>query len=237
LLHHSIANQISGAMVAATDAVTKDYAEGDVGDEDDFSSQLCGRLKSKLNDAQFQPSESKLASDLSKAGEQELRPSRIRLRARHLTWRGKRGEEGVIGADIVLVLDVDIPAYHITKGLLIQAKRLERGKRFASSDAATLTKQCNDMLTVSPASFVFLYSKTAVTPVSATALWSNDAVSPYSLPTYPLGWLYNDFAICWVGDRRIKATDGASLRRLLQRRRARNGLLISASGADDDADE
>jgi len=225
LIDHSIATQIADAMQSATNAVLEDVRIGDMGDEDDFSSQLCASLKRTLNGKTYfsDPGESKdpIAHELP-----------IRLQARHLTWRGSTGEEKKFGADIVLVLDIALPDYKTTKGLLIQTKHLEKGQSFSATEFNRLHRQCQDMLLITPASFVLVYSDAGIAAYSATALNSSQRPDPTIIPTYDLHWLYHDFAICWLGDVRLRATDRKSLLRVMDQYAIPDGLLVKASKAE-----
>lgn len=70
------------------------------------------------------------------------------------------------------------------------------------------------MLNVTSASYVFLYSTTGVTVVSANAVTAAMNQDLWAIPTYSLKVLYYDFAICWVGDNRLRTTTRRSLNEL-----------------------
>lgn len=237
MIDHKIAEEIALGLTAAAEKVAEEYAEGDIGDEDDFSSQLCGRLKEKIDNAVFTGDIAPPAGEHpGRAGEPGSRRRSVRLRARHLTSRGPGAEEPKIGADIVMVLDIDLPEFQNTKGILIQAKRLERDKRFTHKEADRLRGQCEDMLKLTPASYVFMYATDGVTPFSANSVFASRLRTPYQITTYPLKWFFHDFAICWIGDNRIQAADQNSMKAFLEQHSVPNGLLFSASEVEDDGE-
>ncbi len=49
MIPETVGDLLGRVLSGAADAVRKDLGDGDVGDEDDFSSQLCGRLKERFN--------------------------------------------------------------------------------------------------------------------------------------------------------------------------------------------
>jgi len=73
-----------------------------------------------------------------------------------LTDRGKGSQEKKYGADFVGSLEIKLDGFHIRKGFLAQAKKIEPNEKFSNSEYAKLLSQCHDMLKLSPDSFVFL---------------------------------------------------------------------------------
>ena len=198
------ARELAEKLAEATNRVERDYEEEDVGGEEDFSSQLCGRLKETLNDYQTETMVWQVETEESGTG-------RGIFKARTLS---KVSEEPFFGADIIVVIDVAGEGYEVKKGFLAQAKRLESGKYLSTDAYNDLRKQCHDMLNVTSASYVFLYSTTGVTVVSANAVTAALNQDLWALPTYPLAALYYDFAICWIGDKRLRTTSRRSLKDL-----------------------
>ncbi|MBP2237085.1 hypothetical protein J2Z31_003599 [Sinorhizobium kostiense] len=131
-----------------------------------------------------------------------------RLRARTLS---KVSEEPIYGADIVMAIEARGPDFEMKKGFLAQAKRLEYGKKLSTADYNGLRKQCQNMLNVTAASFVFIYSRTGVTVLSANAIITSSNRDLWALPTWPIDVLYYDFAICWIGDYRLRTTTRRTL--------------------------
>lgn len=195
------ARELARKLAEATNRVESDYELEDVGGEEDFSSQLCGRLKETLNNYQTGTIVWQVETNVAGSG-------RGIFKARTLS---KVSEEPFFGADIIMVLDVAGAGYEVKKGFLAQAKRLEQGKYLSTNDYNDLRKQCHNMLSVSPASYVFLYSTAGVTVVSANAVTAALNQDLWALPTYSLEILYYDFAICWIGDNRLRTTSRRSL--------------------------
>ncbi len=207
MLESDDADEFANKLAAATMRTVADYESEDVVGEEAFSEQLCGRLKETLEG--FATATIEWQADIAVNGK-----GRGRLKGRSLT---KWGEEPDLGADLVMVLDVETPEFSVRKGFLTQAKRLELGKLMVRSEHKRLIEQCEKMLSVTPASMVYLYSKDRVHVVPATAVVQHRGRNLYDIVTYGLPLLYRDFAICWFGDPRIQATDKISLEGLRER--------------------
>jgi len=232
MLSNSIIHQISKDMAEATGETLADLRAGDIGDENDFSSQLCARIKAKVNDRAYRTDPHlRLPGPIVKQSGLGI-ASEVRISARHLTWRGAGSEEHRLGADIAMVLDSRIEGYrrHSTpKGVLIQVKKAVSGDRFDVAEPSTLVKQCRDMATVTAASFALIYNGHGTRLVSAASVIGADGRHLGAVPTFSTLWFYRSFVTCWIGDVLIGATDEATLGRLLEERQSRNGLLISAT--------
>lgn len=195
------ARQLSDKLAAVTSRVSEDYKEEDISGEEDFSSQLCGRLKGTL--------ESYNTDSMTwQVRTAEAREGRGWLKARSLS---KVSEEPVYGADIIMVMDAVGPGYQVKKGFLAQAKRLEKTKYLSASGYSKLREQCHAMLKVTASSYVFLYGTTGVTVISANAVIASVSQDLWSLPTWQINILYYDFAICWIGDYRLQTTSRRTL--------------------------
>ncbi|PZM08419.1 hypothetical protein [Rhizobium tubonense] len=133
---------------AAQRAMLK-YANGLVTDEDDLTGVLIGNL-----DATF---------DKSIAG---LQWSSSILRHR----KGSAAEESRIGADMVIHVSLSTPIQKYSKAVLIQAKRHEPNFKMSTKDHNDLVQQCGKMLGVTPASFVFDYTKNDMRVASASKI-------------------------------------------------------------------
>jgi hypothetical protein len=218
------ATDFASRLAGATNRVVRDYREGDVVHEEPFSDQLCGRLKETLEG--FETDNIVWQADVAVADK-----GRARLRARTLT---KNVEEPALGGDIIMVLDVETPEYVIKKGFFAQAKRLERGASIETREHKRLLEQCDKMLSVTPASMVFLYGRHGVHVVPAAAVAQHKGPNLYDIQTYSLEVLYTDFALCWFGDPRIVATDRASLEDLRARFDAEAAIRFIGRGFDEE---
>lgn len=195
------AEELAEKLTRAAESVSADYAEEDVIGEEDFSSQLCGRLKETLRNF-----ETNTMAWQVRTTEGEKGFARLQARTLH-----KVVEEPLFGADVIMTIEAIGRNFEVKKGFLAQAKRLERGKRLTTRDYNQLKKQCRDMLAVTPASFVFLYSTTGITVLSANAVVSQSKQDLWKLETWNIFVLFLDFAICWVGDTRLQTTTRRSL--------------------------
>ena len=218
MLSEDDASLFGGKVAQAIKNVAEDYAAGDVVHENPFSGQLTGRIKETLR--QFETPRVRWQVDSASD------KGRARLRARQLTSQGTGSEETKFGADIIICIDIALSDYSVKKGFLVQSKRLEPGKLLDKATADDLRGQCSKMLSVTPASMVFLYSEVGVHVVPATAVAASTSYDIYSIPTYDMGILFKDFAKCWFGDPLIQATDPASLERLRALAEARDALLF-----------
>lgn len=158
------------------------YADGGVVDEDDLTGVLIGSL-----DAAF---------DGNVAG---LNWSSTILRHR----RGSAAEEKRIGADMLIHVKMDTPTQKYSKGVLIQAKRVDQGGNMTKKDHDDLISQCNKMLEVTPSSFVFDYARNGMRCGSASKISGSTSRELYSL----CGWTPYRFFLelfrCPIGDVRI----------------------------------
>jgi hypothetical protein len=75
---------------------------------------------------------------------------------------GKSAVEKRIGADVLIHVQLDTPEKKYSKGVLIQAKRLDRDERLAQKDLNELKDQCKRMLWITPDAFVFDYARSGV---------------------------------------------------------------------------
>ncbi len=223
--------ELAQAMADVSDAVREDLASGDLGDEDDFSSQLVGRLKQRIGE--FSTASMDWTTQALTEADDGPASASIRLRGRHLTSRGPGAEETLYGADIIFVLDVDSPFERFSKGILIQAKMAKKIPDYMkdSEEARKLKKQCELMLDITSSSYVFTYGESAIGVFSAADFESMDIFT--SAPRTPLSF-YTDFIKCWIGDPRIRATDKASLAAIRAGVMARSALLVTGRSKHSD---
>lgn len=175
------------AARAADDAVNAamlKYANGLVTDEDDITGALIGRL-----DAAFD----------RQIGGVTWSASILRHR------RGVAAQEKRAGADMLLHVSIDTPGLTYSKGVLIQSKRIDEGDSMTMIGHRELLDQCNRMLAISPASFVFNYTKSGMRCASATKIAGtsgrvlNDACN---LTSYRF---FLELFRCTTGDRSINS--------------------------------
>jgi hypothetical protein len=219
----------TNALKEAADAAARDFAAEDIVGEEDFSGQLVGRFKSRIETLKTPHVCWRVAAAIT-----EDDASTVRFSARQTGSQGPGSEEAWSGADLLLILDIRLFDYEVRKGVLVQAKCLEQGKRLRPADALRLKSQCHDMLTLSSASFVFLYAGTGLTVISATAVEGTTRRDLHQLKQFPDSTevFFSEFFKCWIGDPRLTAPDRRSLIMLRDRYGARSALLIRATQRD-----
>lgn len=155
------------------------------------------------------------------------------LRWEAMTLKHKNSvEERRFGADLLGALDIQTPDYSVRKGFLVQAKRVEPGEAFSSARYEDLRKQCEAMLKLTPASYVFIYSQSGVLVVSALAVVSAAPCNPHELYTRALYTFFAGHFESFFGDRRIEAASREALKLLMDEYHARSGLLLRGGQND-----
>ena len=161
-----IARQIS----SAADGVLEAYRSGRVEEEPQITDRIIGAIENRVGpdsplaagetlEPEF-PDDTLHYTSVAVEGIRDRMPGRIVWNARSLrTSRGRAAEEKHHGADLMGVLDINIPNYHVTKGFLAQAKLAEPGRHFSKGEWNRLHDQCETMLRRTPESFVWVYSK------------------------------------------------------------------------------
>jgi hypothetical protein len=159
------------------------------------------------------------------AVEESLRNFRVhgvRWTAKTLTDRGANSQESRFGADFLGVLNIRLPDFSVSKGFLAQAK-LMRGRWF--HDAQQLQKQCEQMLMLSPDSFVFLYSRKGVRVVPAISVLGAKG-DPTQLYSRSSQRFFEQHLECFIGDRAISSPTPAALEKLQRQYEVRRALLL-----------
>lgn len=117
------------------------YSNGMVTDEDDITGVLIGRLDAAFDD---------------KIGGINWSSSILRHR------KGVAAQEKKVGADMLFHVSIKTPQLTYSKGILIQSKRVDKGTAMTAKDHSELLGQCDKMLGITPASFVFNYTKSGM---------------------------------------------------------------------------
>jgi hypothetical protein len=166
----------------AVKATVQKYARRRITDEPEITGALIGRL-----DAEFDGAIGGLVWDCS-----ILR-----------NGRGSAGEERDIGADILLTFKLETPTHRINKGVLIQAKRVEADDALTPVGLSNLHDQCKKMLAVTPASFVFDYTRRGFRCASANKIGGMVERDLYANCDWTSYRFFREFFRCPVGDNRI----------------------------------
>jgi len=136
-----------------------------------------------------------------------LRPHGIVWKTRILrASRGVAAEEGRHGADLMGVLDVDIPDYSTKKGFLAQAKKAEPNINFSRVEWIRLTEQCEIMLKRTPDSFIFVYSKLkGIRIFPAVSVLGLNSRNIFDLYDRGISGFFENFIECFIGDSRLNS--------------------------------
>ena len=182
------AKQATEAVNITVDNFRKRY----VYDEDDVTGFLVGSLRTIFHGTQF--------------GGVNLEASVLRHR------RGIAAKERMYGADLLIHVTMDTPTQKYSKGVLVQAKKSEHDDNWPERKRGILVDQCNKMLAVTAAAFVFNYSESGFRCGAATRVAG--ATNAFSIP-YLCGWTPYRFFLelfrCPIGDPRISSASVAGL--------------------------
>ena len=128
------------------------------------------------------------------------------------TGRGIAAEEKRHGADLMGVLDLDLSGYRSKKGFLAQAKRAEPGQQFSKPDWNRLHLQCETMLFRTPASFVWVYSKSKGMRIfSANSVLGLNSKDIFDFYSRSVSSFFENHIECFLGDYRLNSTDVQTL--------------------------
>ena len=133
----------------AVSAVMKKYAYEEVTDEDDITGVLIGRLDTAFD---------------QNIGGVNWSSSILRHR------KGAAAQEKKVGADMLIHVSLKTPHLTYSKGVLIQSKRVDDGVEMTVKSHKELISQCDKMLVITPASFVFNYTKSGMRCASASRI-------------------------------------------------------------------
>lgn len=158
------------------------YRRGEVTDEDDLTGVLVGNLDASL---------------VGSIGGLTWTTSVVRHR------KGKASEETQIGADIVIHVDLKTPERKFSKGVLIQAKRIEPDVQMSGADHARLVNQCKKMLHISTEAFVLDYTKNGVRFGSALKISGTKNRNLHGECPWTSYRFFLDLFQCSVGDPRF----------------------------------
>jgi len=168
----------------AVNEVLADYRDGVVTDEDDINPYLLGALSNKFRGA---------------VGGLTWRSSVLRHRS------GIAAEEQRIGADMLIHVSLKTETQTYSKGVLIQAKRVESGDLMNTRELNELINQCNKMLLHSPAAFVFNYSKNSMRCGSANKLVGSKNKNLHDACDWTSYRFFLELFRCPIGDRNIRS--------------------------------
>lgn len=174
----------------ATRSAMREYARGNVTDEDDLTGQLTGELNSAL-----------------RGNVRGFKWSTKILRHR----RGVAAEEKRIGADLLIHVSIKAKGRSYSKGVLVQSKRIEPDENMTKGQLEELQRQCRKMLKQSSSSFVFDYAKSGLRVGSANRIEGTESRALHAECTMTPFRFFYDLFMCPIGDPQIRGTDLKSL--------------------------
>lgn len=148
----------------------------------------------------------------------------IRWSAKRLTDRGRGSQESRYGADFMGILTIALPDFAVSKGFLAQAKLVRNG---SSGNLRELRTQCEKMLNLSPASFVFLYGCDGVRVVPAISVVGSK-LDPLQLYSRSAQRFFEEHLECFIGDRDIQSATPTTLAALSERFEASSVIAVLA---------
>ncbi len=153
----------------------------------------------------------------------------IEWRAKTLTDSAPHAQGKTFRADFVGVLEIEVDGYSVKKGFLAQARRAEPGETISVEKYEELKEQCERMLAISPASYLFVYSQTGVTVTPALAVISSTRRNPHDLYSRSAQRFFENHFECFVGDRRIHTPSFDAIASLRTELNARSVLALRAT--------
>ena len=210
-----IAREISDVADGALDS----YREGRVEEEPQLTDRILEAIEGRIRSRQLVAYGERPLADEMPDPDRSLPLTKPRIakrprsgivwKARTLrTGRGVAAEEKRHGADLMGILDLALPDFRATKGFLAQAKRAEPGQRFSKRDWDRLRSQCEKMLSRTPASFVWVYSKSrGIRIFSANSVLGLESRCIFDLYSRGVSSFFENHIECFIGDRRLDSTN------------------------------
>lgn len=167
----------------------------------------------------------------------EIRSGLRRVHVGGVAWDAavlrKQSEESQVGADLIRILEVELPAYQVTKGFLAQAKLIGDCRQVRKPK---LPAQCRDMLDLTPGKLCLSLRPGRGANSPALAVLANGG-EPRNLHAWSvMEFFFEHFAACFLGDRRLGRPLGRMLSEMADdldawRREFRAANLVGASAA------
>jgi len=205
---YAMIREAAAQVAAAADQTVEALRDGRIEDEPHFTGRMLGRIEQAMNGFESRG---------------------VRWSAKSLTFSGRGSQESRVGADFAGVLSIELPEYRVHKGFLAQAKRIEPGDPMDTRDWERMCGQCEDMLSLSPASFVLLYSVAGITIVPAVSVLAATRMNPHALYSRSAARFFEEHFSSFIGDRRISTPNFKTLEALAQEYRARSALHLKGA--------
>jgi hypothetical protein len=217
----NVRRRVSRAIERAVGLTLSNASAGLSENETDMTSRLAARIEDSLNG---------------------LRIGRVRIHAsvRTLQDRGPGAAEKRYGADLLIVLRINVGDAQVTKGVLVQSKMSGAdGVRLSGEQRVTMTtstvsghlrRQCMKMQSHTAESFVWVYGPQDVRSAPATSI--SESSGPSTVRSTSLPNFFEGMLDCTVGDTRLVAVDDRTLDDLAEGLDASHVLAIEAIEGD-----
>jgi hypothetical protein len=123
--------------------------------------------------------------------------------------KGVAAEEKAFGADILIHVALKAADLEYSKGVLVQAKNFDR--HLFARERQRFVDRCDKMLVVTPASFVFGYSRRGMRCGSAVTMVSTTSPALFEQCVWTSYRFFLELFRCPIGDRRITSANVADL--------------------------
>lgn len=167
----------------AVRATIDNLASGLTTDEDDLSGVLKGNLDSAFRYNQI--------------GGLTWQSSIMRHR------KGTAAQEAKTGADMMIHINLNTPTQKYSKGVLIQSKAVKVGAKMSPRKHTDLVGQCEKMLTITPAAFVFNYTASEMRTASATKIAGSQSTELHRECNHTSYRFFLELFKCMIGDPRL----------------------------------
>jgi hypothetical protein len=160
------------------------FADGIIADEESMTDRLFGSVANALNGRTI---------------------GGIVWKARTLrTGRGIAAEEKRHGADVLGVLEINLPEFRTRKGFLLQAKRIEPHEPISTREWDRFRKQCDTMLGRTHEAFAVIYSRTeGVRFIPAATINEITRTHIFDAGSRSLFGFFRAHVKCEIGDRKL----------------------------------
>lgn len=233
MLSTTDARNIEKAICAAEPIVLEQFKQGQIETEPSFTDRLIGSIDTAIKGIFLE---------------------KYRLSIRTLRDRGPNSPEREFGADLASLLYIDTKEQKLSKGFLAQAKMANKNeikvdydgypnpavsvklKKNDPNNQTSLISQCNNMLAITPDSFVLVYAKQDIIAIPASTIASiTEFDSRHHVYYHKFKWFIRHFLWSFIGDMRMYAHDDSSLRNLANIMKANMAILLQVKDKNIDS--
>jgi hypothetical protein len=203
---YAIVREAATRIGEAVERVTDALLDGRVEQEPAFTDRMLGAIEEVMHGFQSRG---------------------VRWQAKTFTDRGRGAQESRVGADFAGVFSAKLPDFEVNKGFLAQAKLVDPERRTSKKERERLRMQCDQMLSLSAASFVFLYTHQRVAVIPAISVCGSDERELIEFYQRSVTRFFEEHFESFIGDRRLHAATPAGLATILPEANPRRVLSIS----------